>query len=291
MSLRNPIHKNVNSALRTLLSDVYNLGVERAPRGKRTREVLGYSITFDMRYPLVSIPSRNLGYRFAPAEAAWILTGDNRVDLIKNFSRFIWEFSDDGFFYSGAYGPKIVDQLTYVCDVLADDPETRQAVIDIWRPNPRSGRDIPCTLSYQFLIRDGVLHVVQTMRSGDAWLGYPYDAFNATMLTGYVILLLKHRKKRGLPLLDVGTHTMNVGSAHVYETDFAQIKECINDERELFTADPFDPYRSFTDPHDLIAHLWKLAARRFHETTSYWLVAELCGVSKSITANNEENRS
>lgn len=252
------VFENIDQALSHALDQVMTRGQESAPRGKRVRELIGETISFDMRYPIVTKPSRKIGYRFYPAEAAWILSGDNRLETIKRYSPFIWEFSDDGFFYQGAYGPRVVDQLSYVCDVLADDPDTRQAVIEVWRPNPRPGRDIPCTLSYQFLARDGMLHCVQSMRSSDVWLGYPYDAFNATMLTMYIILLLRDRATRGRKDLKLGYHTLMVGSQHVYEPRWQQALDFVYDH-DAVTYAPIDPSK-FDRPQALIDFLWAKAA-------------------------------
>lgn len=261
----NIVYPHVNGAMKALCGSILRYGEVSAPRGKPIKEIIGHSVSFDMRRPLCTLPTRNLGYRFAPAEAAWILSGDNRVSTIRRYSSFVWEFSDDDVFYSGAYGPKVVDQLTYVCDCLAGDPDSRQAVIDIWRPNPRTSRDIPCTLSYQFLVRSGQIHVVQTMRSGDAWLGYPYDAFNASMLAGYVLLLLRKRaqgdRRAGLKGIELGTHTMNIGSAHVYEKEWDLAEKLIVDGGELLGYAPFDPLSMFDEPSSLIDQLWLVAAQ------------------------------
>lgn len=277
------VHPNVDVALRDLLSGILAHGFKSSPRGKPVIEVVGNSVCFDMCYPLVTAKARNLGYRFAPAEAAWILSGDNRVENIKRYSNFIWEFSDDGFFYSGAYGPKVVDQLTYVCDVLSDDADTRQAVIDVWRPNPRAGRDIPCTLSYQFMIRDGALHVVQDMRSSDAWLGYSYDAFNAAMLTGYIMLLLRDRKQRGRKVYNIGTHTMMIGSSHLYMKDYDAAKALLNDDALLFKAPEFDPL-DFDGPQSLIDHLWDLASGAWPKVADLYLRDQLRDIDKGCAS-------
>ncbi len=288
--MRETTHPNVDVALRDLLSGILTYGSESSPRAKPSLEVLGNSVAFDMRYPLVTARQRRLGYRFAPAEAAWILSGDNRVATIKQYSKFIWEFSDDGFFYSGAYGPKVVDQLTYACDVLADDPDTRQAVIDVWRPNPRPGRDLPCTLSYQFLIRGDELHVVQSMRSSDAWLGYPYDAFNAAMLAGYVMLLLKHRATRGLTVGGIGMHTMLIGSSHLYAKDVPAAKALLDDGERLFDAPPFDPFQ-FASPQALVDHLWDLARGKYYDdlvqVNHRYLARELSGLATEACASTK----
>ena len=269
------MHANANAALSSILGRVMEKGNTSSPRGKPVRELLGVTTTFDMSYPLVTAAARKLGYRFAPAEAAWIISGDNRLETIKRYSPFIWEFSDDGFFYSGAYGPRVIDQLTYVCDVLSDDPDTRQAVIEVWRPNPRPGRDIPCTLSYQFIARQGCLHCIQSMRSSDAWLGYPYDVFNAAMLTGYIILLLRDRHTRGRQNLKIGSHTMCVGSQHIYEPQWTASLEVARSIDVDFNYRRFDP-NDFNSPQGLIDHLWKLAARDWNNLApGTFLVDEL----------------
>jgi len=225
---------DIDTALAHALDRVMTLGIRSEPRGKPVRELIGQSISFDMRCPIVTRPSRKIGYRFYPAEAAWIIAGRNDLRFFKELNMpFIWEFSDDGQYYQGAYGPQVTEQLSYVCDVLSDDHDTRQAVMSIWRQNPRPSRDIPCTLSYQFIARGGKLHCIQSMRSSDVWLGYPYDAFNAAMLTAYIILMLRTRAAKGRKDLELGTHTLLVGSQHVYEPQWESAIEFVDDKRNI----------------------------------------------------------
>lgn len=158
------------------------VGDEIAPREKKTKELLCQSITIDMRRPVLTIPGRKLNYKFMAAEAYWILSGDDKVENISPFCKNIAQFSDDGERFFGAYGPKIQDQLPYVVEKLTEDPFSRQAGLTIWRENPPATKDVPCTISIFFSIRDGLLHVHANMRSSDVWLGLPYDAFNFSML-------------------------------------------------------------------------------------------------------------
>lgn len=287
--MKNHVCWDADQAMSHLIRNILDFGDETSPRGMRVKELRGISVCFDMRRPLVTKPARNLGYRFAPAEAAWILGGDNRVERIKRYSRFIWEFSDDGFFYQGAYGPKVVDQLSYVCDMLSADPDTRQAVMNIWRENPRPSRDIPCTLSYQFMIREGRLHVIQSMRSSDAWLGYPYDVFNAAMLAGYVMLNLRCRKEKGRTGVGLGTHTMLIGSSHLYEKNWEQAHNLLDDPRLLFEQPEFEPHE-FGSPQALVDHLWDLAAQAFAPPDEMgdrpYLARELEELSKSMAGSS-----
>lgn len=241
-----------------LLDIIMSHGDVISPRGKKTKELLGFKSTIDMNQPVITIKERELGYKFMAAEAAWIMSGDNRVSTIAPYSKAISNFSDDGIFFFGAYGPMIRDQLAHVVKSLEDDLNTRQAVITIWRPNPRASKDIPCTISCQFIIRKGYLNCFMNMRSSDAWLGVPYDWFNFSMLSAGVCLLLR---QKGIDV-KLGALHFYAASQHLYEDNWHKIDACLSGEilgdYELFNLDYFNDY------DHLVNHLWTLASGRVH---------------------------
>lgn len=256
---------SVDSAWRAALRRILHQShYEPAPRGMRVRERVLDRIDVDMTRPVLTVPGRRLGYRFLPAEAAWILSGDDRVETIAPYSRAVSRFSDDGETFFGAYGTKIVPQLPYVVETLRRDPDSRQAVINIWREAPPPSRDVPCTLSTQFLVREGWLEQIVTMRSSDAWLGVPYDVFNFSMLAGVVLLELDWRDLR------LGTLRHVAGSRHLYERNFDGARACVHDGGRLFRHAPFDPF-AFATAEDLVAHLWALARRDRSDLRGPWL--------------------
>jgi thymidylate synthase len=205
-----------NDAWIALIRRIYEGGAESHPRNLRIKELVCHTTRVDMRWPIVSIKRRKMGFKFLAAEACWILSGKNDVASLRPYSPHIASFSNDGYHFDGAYGPKIIDQLRYIIDTLERDPDSRQAVIEIWRPNPRDSRDVPCTLNVQWLIRDGKLNCIDTMRSSDAWLGWPYDTFNFSMLSTYVLLLLKERNSAKFADLKLGALWLTAGSSHLY---------------------------------------------------------------------------
>ena len=95
------------------------------PRGQATMEVIGAQVCVDMNHPVLSVESRELGYKFMAAEAWWILSGRDDVESIKPYSKDIEKFSDDGVKFFGAYGPKIRDQVNHVVKSLYQDPASR----------------------------------------------------------------------------------------------------------------------------------------------------------------------
>jgi thymidylate synthase len=236
-----------------LLHFVMNNGRESSPRGRKTKEMLGLKSLINMSHPVITIKERKLGYKFMAAEAAWIMSGDNRVSTIQPFSKAISTFSDDGILFFGAYGPKIRDQLGHVLQSLLADSDSRQAVLTIWRQNPRASKDIPCTISCQFMIREGFLHCFMNMRSSDAWLGVPYDWFNFSMLSAGVALLLREKGVN----VNLGSLHFYAASQHLYESNWVGAEECQDGEilgdYEPFNLDEFSGY------DDLVQHLWALA--------------------------------
>lgn len=228
-------------------------------RGRTTSELIGFQSVWPMASPVIVEPARKLGYRFMAAEAAWILSGDNRVETIKPFAKDIAQFSDDGQRFFGAYGPKFIDQLSYVVQTLFKDPASRQAVINIWREQPRESRDTPCTLSWQFLIRERTLHCVATMRSSDLWTGIPYDVVNFSTVAAVVALELRGR---GALWTKLGNLYLTAGSQHLYEADWPAVDAILAApvERLGKAPAPLD-LAEFADASDLVRHLWALARK------------------------------
>lgn len=225
--------------------------------GARTKELLNISTTFWMAFPLLTVAERRLNYRFAFAEPWWILSGYDDPSLLAPYNPKLAEFLGGTTKTFGAYGPRIAEQLEYIIDTLSADPNSRRAVLSIWRPNPPTGeRDIPCTALIQFFIRNGELHVIDTMRSSDLWLGWPYDAMCFSMLAGVVCLRLR---ERGL-LCSLGQLSINAGSQHFYYSHLEGISRMmvppLEIKHHLYGAfNPFD----FSDPAALVDHLKNLA--------------------------------
>lgn len=240
------------------LTEIIENGLVSSPRGLETREILAHRAVIDMEQPIITAPYRDLGYKFMAAEAAWILSGDNRVETIAPYSKAISKFSDNGETFFGAYGPKVLGQIDYVVRCLAENQDTRQAVINIWRENPRASKDIPCTLSAQWVIRQGHLYCFDTMRSSDIWLGHPYDIFNFSMISLYILLRLR---KRGVNV-ELGQLALTAGSKHLYSTNYDKAKEVLKaymTEPESFANDIFVNPEVFDNEDHLVERLWAMA--------------------------------
>lgn len=204
-----------------ILGHVLLRGRKVAPRGKPTFELP--ATTIHLSDPMACIATgvgRGFSLKFAYAEAIQLLGGFSDVQRFVDWFPQMKEFLDEGLLH-GAYGPRIKEQVSTVLDRLTRDPDTRQAVIQIWdRKMDLIGRqdlhDYPCTLSLQFLIRNGALELHTTMRSNDVYLGTPYDVFQFCFLQLNVAQLLK---------VGVGSYYHHANSLHAYFSDLLAIRK------------------------------------------------------------------
>lgn len=187
-------------------------------RNGQSTELVGESFKLtDIDRNVLQNPRRNMSLKYACAELIWYLSRDLSVDRIQHYAPQYEKFANENLVH-GAYGHRIEsghcgDQLAQVVDLLREQPNTRQALIQLWHPrdlwfslnHPRN--DVPCTICIQFMLRDGALHMIVYMRSNDLWLGTPYDVFCFTSLQKLVADLL---------CASYGTYTHNVGSLHFY---------------------------------------------------------------------------
>ena len=269
----------LNLAYLDHLRDVLWQGHLVEPRGMLTKEMPQKTLTFHMRYPVLTIPARKLGYRFLAAEAWWLLSGRNDVRGIAPYSKRISEFSDDGETFFGSYGPPFVEQLTYVVDALRKDPDTRQATMTFWRPNPPPTKDVPCTIALDFKIRGGCLNLHVFMRSSDVWLGIPYDSFNFTMMACRVLEELNGSR----PSLDDGTvHPgvcfLTAASSHLYERNWADAEALLKDPtsyRQVTNPVPenlYGVYERQPKAYDLVDHLFYAKEATTDDSRFRWWV-------------------
>lgn len=249
-----------SNAWLTMLGRLSSKQPSASPRGMKTKEILNGHTISSMINPVVRIPERKLSYRFMAAEAAWILSGKNDVESISKYNKHIAKFSDDGVSFFGAYGPKVKNQIEYVIKKLAEDTDSRQAVINIWRENPPKTKDVPCTISLQFIIRDGILRCIDTMRSSDIWLGWPYDVFNMSCISNYIKLRLKQDHNINVTL---GTLCLNAGSQHLYENNFENAEKVLTEypKDKIDICLDFQTMGIFTikDPEEFVERLWEIA--------------------------------
>ena len=110
------------------------------------------------------------------------------------------------------YSERMWYQINIIVDLLKRKPETRQAFISIWDSkeditNLESKR-VPCSIGFHFLLRNGRLNLVYSMRSLEVTKCLGNDIYTSTRLLEEIAARVG---------VEVGTVTFSVGSLHILE--------------------------------------------------------------------------
>lgn len=238
----------LNNDFRTCLHHLTEFGLETSPRGSVTKELLNYNITLtDPRNRIITFTQRKVNTQYLLGELLWYLSGSSSVKGILPYSKFWDNIKNSG--EHDAYpegtinsnygnrlfgistipslteGAKPINQWQETIELLKRDKDTRQAILNIHLPSDRhaGNKDVPCTLTLQFFIRDDALHMIVNMRSNDIILGFTNDVFQFTMLQEIMQLQLKE----AYPNLALGTYFHNAGSMHLYQRHFEMAENII----------------------------------------------------------------
>lgn len=230
-----------------VLWTIENDGVSLNSRNGNSTEILGFSVKLqNVNQNFLFNKIRKLSPYYACAELLWYLSMTDDTSFLQLFAPGYSKFCEDGIHAFGAYGHRwrtnsitpladqLSDQLTTVIEVLRKHPESRQAIITMWHgtdlehARDLDKKDLPCTLTHQFLLREGYLHLVTNMRSNDAWLGLPYDVFCNTQLQKLIADILG---------VIPGSYTHNSGSMHYYEKNYEKIDLILSSNSKDMTVD------------------------------------------------------
>jgi len=223
-------------AMKSLMS----LGQTTSPRGYETKELSPFLLGFEnSRKRFIFNPERKVNLAFMLAECLWIMNGREDVEMVSYYNSKIAQFSDNGETFHGAYGPRLrnlrtpnenqeeyTDQFYQVINKLKSDPDSRQAICNIFLANRDYvvTKDVPCTMTYQFLIRDNKLEMIANMRSNDIILGLSTDAFNFSTIQEVIASELG---------IEPGWYYHIDGSLHIYKKDYEWAERIIKNGARL----------------------------------------------------------
>jgi thymidylate synthase len=220
------------SSFKKIFNHVLSSGRVSSPRGQKTLEVENALCTFLPYERFATFPSRKLSLAYIKTELLWYLKGD-MYDLSICDHAKIWRemVTDEGKLNSN-YGYAVFTRcgIDYVAECLKKDKDSRRAMISIMgRSHLYEGcRDVPCTVSMGFRIRDNVLRTTVHMRSTDLIFGMgndiPFFSFVAECLLVYLL--------GTYPDLELGDLVLFSESLHVYERHFEMLAKLVNEEPE-----------------------------------------------------------
>lgn len=123
---------------------------------------------------------------------------------------------------------QIIDQIQNVIDMLKNDPSSRRIIVSGWNVgeifdliHDHNHAPPPCHSLFQFHVLDGKLSCQLYQRSGDFFLGVPFNIASYALLTMMVAQVVG---------LEVGEFIWTGGDIHLYLNHIEQAKEQISRE-------------------------------------------------------------
>ena len=212
-----------------LMRHVRDHGVEKTDRtGTGTRSVFGYQMRFDLAKGFPLVTTKKLHLRSIIYELLWLLSGDTNIKLLHDNKVTIWDEWADG---NGDLGPVygqqwrswpsrdggVIDQIADTVERIKKTPDSRRLLVTAWNPADVDKMALPpCHCLFQFYVANGKLSCQLYQRSGDIFLGVPFNIASYAMLTH----MMAH-----VTGLKVGEFVHTLGDAHIYLNHLEQIDE------------------------------------------------------------------
>ena len=227
-----------------LLRRILDEGKDRDDRtGTGTRAVFGHQMRFDLREGFPLLTTKKLHVKSIFQELLWFLRGETHVASLQAAGVRIWdewatpeqtarfgrEAGDLGPVYGhqwrnfgatrledGTYASDGVDQLAHLLQQIRSNPSSRRLLVTGW--NPREADLValpPCHTLFQLYVQDGELSCQLYQRSGDVFLGVPFNIASYALLTRMIAHVTDLRP---------GDFVHTLGDAHLYRNHLDQAR-------------------------------------------------------------------
>lgn len=151
------------------------------------------------------------------------LTMEQFSDKIAQDAEFAHEYGDLGPVYGAQWrrwrvGNKQVDQLQDIIDILkSGSPNSRRLIMSGWNVSDIPEMALPpCHTLYQFTVIGRTLHLTLYQRSGDIFLGVPFNIAAAALLLRMVAQVTGFH---------AGALTHTIACPHIYANHTSQVEE------------------------------------------------------------------
>ncbi len=230
---------------KSLLFEVLSIGSKKDDRtGTGTRSVFGLNIKHDMSEGFPILTTKKVYFKGVVEELKWFLKGSTYAKDLSDKGVHIWDEDakrngrEDtylGPIYGHQWRNKTrygvqKDQIKDLIKGLKEDPNSRRHVVSSWDVMDIGKMVLPpCHVLFQVYVADGKLSLGWYQRSGDLFLGVPFN------ISSYGLLLHLLCIETGY---EPGELHGSFGDVHLYNNHMDQAKEQMS--RESFTLPNID---------------------------------------------------
>lgn len=235
-----------------LCRHVMTYGTEKMDRTNTgTKSVFGYQMRFDLSEGFPLLTTKKVYLRAIIHELLWFINGDTNIKYLVDNDVKIWnewpyeKFKKSNDFQNetmdefiakikneadfakkhGDLGPVYgaqwrnfngVDQLSEVIRQIKQTPDSRRIILSAWNPKDLPEMALPpCHTFMQFYVANGELSLQLYQRSGDIFLGIPFNIASYSLFLMMVAQVTNLKPK---------TFVHTIGDAHIYKNHVEQIE-------------------------------------------------------------------
>jgi len=223
--------KNYEEQYRQILLDCLGSHTVRDDRtGVGSRSIFNALLSINVSKYFPIITGRKMSQKIFDTEFEWFMTGQTNIKMFKDAGVKIWDaWADENGDLGPVYGHQMrnfndqnIDQMQMLIKNLIDDPDSRRHIISLWNPAQLDQMRLPpCYLYFQFFVNNGKLNMFVVQRSGDLFLGIPYDIALFTK----ILLYVSEKVNLKANLLEV-----QIVDAHIYDNQHDAIRKYFEQE-------------------------------------------------------------
>jgi len=216
---------------KNILNKCLNYGTQRDDRtGVGCNSIFNASISIDVSEYFPVITGRKMFKKTFDTEFLWFINGETNIQRFRDAGVKIWDsWADENGDLGPVYGHQMrnfndqnIDQMQTLIETLKSDPDSRRHIISLWNPAQIHEMKLPpCYLYFQFFVEGKNLNMFTVQRSGDVFLGIPYDVALFTKILLYVASEVGLRAN----ILDI-----QIVDAHVYNNQLDAIHKYLAED-------------------------------------------------------------
>ena len=223
--------KNYEEQYRQILLDCLGSHTVRDDRtGVGSRSIFNALLSINVSKYFPIITGRKMSQKIFDTEFEWFMTGQTNIKMFKDVGVKIWDaWADENGDLGPVYGHQMrnfnnqnIDQMQTLIKNLIADPDSRRHIISLWNPAQLDQMRLPpCYLYFQFFVDKGKLNMFVVQRSGDLFLGIPYDVALFTRILLYVA---------NYTGLDANVLDIQIVDAHIYNNQLEAVHEYLKQD-------------------------------------------------------------